>query len=372
MDFELHPGEASNWNDLIVTLPGAHIMQTREWGQLKSHFGWQPFYGVWRDERGEAAAAALILERVLPLRGLAARLRVLYVPKGPLLDWQEATLRRQVFEDLTRLARQRGAIFIKIDPDVSLGRGYPGQPEASDDDAGGAVVNDLAQLGWRLSSEQVQFRNTFLVDLNPVPEVLLAKMKQKTRYNIHLAERKGVSVRVGTLDDLPLLYQMYAETADRDGFVIREQVYYQRLWSAFIQAGLAEALVAEVGGEALAAVVIFRFAGRAWYMSGMSRLAQREKMPNHLLQWRAMLRAREAGAAQYDFWGAPDQLDEKDPLWGVYRFKEGFGGEVIRHIGAWDFPANPLLYPLYTSVLPRILDWLRWRGKERTRRLVVG
>jgi lipid II:glycine glycyltransferase (peptidoglycan interpeptide bridge formation enzyme) len=59
-------------------------------------------------------------------------------------------------------------------------------------------------------------------------------------------------------------------------------------------------------------------------------------------------------------------------LWGVYRFKEGFGGEVVRHIGAWDFPANPLLYPLYTSVLPRILDWLRWKGKERTRRLVVG
>jgi len=231
-------------------------------------------------------------------------------------------------------------------------------------------VRDLIQAGWRYSEEQIQFQNTVLLDLKPDLETLLSRMKQKTRYNIHLAERKGVSVRLGRLDELPMLYRMYAETANRDGFVIRDEKYYLKLWTTFIQAGLAEALVAEVDHEPAAAVVIFRFAGGAWYMNGMSRPAHREKMPNHLLQWEAIRRARTAGATSYDFWGAPDIFDESDSLWGVYRFKEGFGGEVMRHIGAWDLPARPLMYRLYTQILPRILDGMRRRSKDRTRRLV--
>ncbi len=102
-------------------LPGAHFLQTWEWGQVKSRFGWQPIPKIWRDEHGQPVAAALVLQRVLPIRGLAARLRLLYVPKGPLLDWQDAELRQQVLEDLADMARQRGAIFIKIDPDVRGG-----------------------------------------------------------------------------------------------------------------------------------------------------------------------------------------------------------------------------------------------------------
>jgi lipid II:glycine glycyltransferase (peptidoglycan interpeptide bridge formation enzyme) len=105
-------------------------------------------------------------------------------------------------------------------------------------------------------------------------------------------------------------------------------------------------------------------------MNGMSRLAHREKMPNYLLQWEALQRAKAAGAETYDLWGAPDVFDESDSLWGVYRFKEGFSGEVVRHIGAWDLPVNLNMYRLYTQILPRLLNWMRWRGQERTRRLV--
>jgi peptidoglycan pentaglycine glycine transferase (the first glycine) len=292
------------------------------------------------------------------------------VPKGPLLDWQDAELRKRVLVDLAALARQQGAFLIKIDPDVRLGVGYPGQLDAQEDLTGKKVVCDLANLGWRISDEQIQFRNTVLLDLRPDLETLLAKMKQKTRYNIRLAERRGVSVRQGTLDDLKLLYRMYAETAVRDGFVIRDENYYLDLWATFIRAGLAEPLVAEFNNQPVAAVVIFRFAGGAWYMNGMSRPAHREKMPTHLLQWEALRRAKAAGADTYDLWGAPDVFDESDSLWGVYRFKEGFGGEVVRHIGAWDLPVRPLIYRLYTQILPRILDLMRRRGKDRTRRLV--
>jgi len=93
-------------------------------------------------------------------------------------------------------------------------------------------------------------------------------------------------------------------------------------------------------------------------------------MPSHLLQWEAMLRAKAAGCTLYDLWGAPDEFLESDPLWGVYRFKEGLGGKVVRWIGAWDLPVRPFYYRLYTQVLPRLLDWMRWRGRTRTQHLI--
>ena len=205
-----------------------------------------------------------------------------------------------------------------------------------------------------------------LVDLRPSEDELLACMKPKTRYNIRLAARRGVAVRAGGEADLDGLYRMYAETAVRDGFVIREAGYYREVWGTFLRAGLAEALIAEVSGEPVAAVWVFRFGDRAWYLYGMSRPLHREKMPNHLLQWEAMRRSKQAGCTVYDLWGAPDKFDERDPLWGVYRFKEGFGGRVVRHIGAWDLPVRPLYYRLYTEILPRWLDRMRRRGRART------
>jgi peptidoglycan pentaglycine glycine transferase (the first glycine) len=168
------------------------------------------------------------------------------------------------------------------------------------------------------------------------------------------------------LDDLPLLYEMYVETSIRDGFVIRPKDYYHDTWGTFIEAGLAQPLVAEVGGEPVAMVIIFRFAQRAWYVYGASRAVHREKMPNHLLQWEAMRWAQEQGCAVYDMWGAPEVPDESDPLWGVYRFKQGFGGEFVRHIGAWDFPVSRLGYWLYTVVMPNLLAAMRWHHWHRS------
>jgi lipid II:glycine glycyltransferase (peptidoglycan interpeptide bridge formation enzyme) len=129
-------------------------------------------------------------------------------------------------------------------------------------------------------------------------------------------------------------------------------------------------LIAQVEGEPVAALILFIFASRAWYLFGMSREAHREKMPNYLLQWEAMRLAKSQGCKLYDLWGAPDDFNETDPLWGVYRFKEGLGGEVERHIGAWDLPLKPFYYSLYTQILPRFLNVIRRRGKERTRQIV--
>ncbi|NIO67757.1 MAG: peptidoglycan bridge formation glycyltransferase FemA/FemB family protein [Anaerolineae bacterium] len=190
-------------------------------------------------------------------------------------------------------------------------------------------------------------------------------MKAKTRYNIRLAARRGVRVRVGGPDDLALFYEMYAETGRRDDFIIRPFAYYQDAWGAFVEAGLACLFLAEYEGEPLAGLIAFRFGQRAWYMYGASTEKHRNLMPNHLLQWEAIRWAKGEGCTVYDMWGAPDVLSEDDPLWGVYRFKEGFGGQFVRHIGAYDYPVSRPLYWFYTVLMPRYLDLLRARHRRR-------
>jgi lipid II:glycine glycyltransferase (peptidoglycan interpeptide bridge formation enzyme) len=299
------------------------------------------------EEEARPRAAALILRRRLPRLGLG----VLYVPKGPALDYSDAPLARAVLGELEAIAKRERAIFIKIDPDVTP----PFIPPAK---RGGH------RGGWRFSAEQVQFRNTVLLDLMPGEEELLAAMKPKTRYNIRLATKKGVSVRAGGIQDAETLYAMYAETARRDGFIIRPIEYYRDAWSSFMSADLAQPFVAEVRGEPVAGLVLFRFGAKAWFMHGMSRDLHRDKMPNHLLQWETIRWLKAQGCTVYDLWGAPDELTESDPLWGVYRFKEGFGGKFTAHIGAWDFPASKLWYWVYSAAMPRVLAVMRGRHRR--------
>jgi lipid II:glycine glycyltransferase (peptidoglycan interpeptide bridge formation enzyme) len=296
--------------------------------------------------------------------------QVLYVPKGPALDWDNPTLRGQVLASLEALTRRERAIHIKIDPDVALFTGPPGaeQPAAT----GQALQAELARRGWVASAEQIQFRNTVVLDLRGGEAAVLAGMRQKTRYNVRLAERKGVQVRAGSAADIELLYRLYAETSVRDGFVIRSLEYYRDAWGRFMQAGLAQPFVAEVAGEPVSALVVFRFGQTAWYLYGMSREAHREKMPNHLLQWQAIRWALAQGCTRYDFWGAPDEFVESDPLWGVWKFKEGFGGQLVRQVGAWDYAPSRLAYRLYTTLLPRVLDLMRRRGRRQTLRQLGG
>ena len=249
-----------------------------------------------------------------------------------------------------------------------MGFGIPAEPDAINNPPGEFVQGLLKSTGWRFSDEQIQFRNTVEVDLRPDEEDLLMRMKSKTRYNIRLAKRRGVSVKAGGVKDIDTLYQMYAHTSVRDDFLIRARAYYETVWRFFFEAGLAEPLIAEVEGEPVGAVVIFRFGGRAWYFHGMSLDEHRDKMFNYRLQWEAMLRAKAGGCSTYDMWGAPDAFSAADPLWGVYRFKDGFGGHVTRTLGAWDFPTRPLIYRLYSQILPGILGWMRKHGKSETRR----
>ena len=395
--------EGNSWNSIISKLPNPHFLQTYEWGQVKEKYGWRPLYAVWSADGSwkvgsdpnqfstlqSPVAAALILKRQILRNGFTARVSILYAPKGPLLDWTNETLRNRVLNDLQTFAKKEGAIFLKMDPDVVLGTGVPAREDDVIDHSGQTVMSEIRQRGWKYSSDQIQFKNTVLIDLRLSEEELLRRMKQKTRYNIRLAEKKVADLRVGTLHDFGMLYKMYAETSVRDGFVIRDEGYYKTVWSTFMandqsrvsslqspmttyQLPFTEPLIAEVNNEPIAALFVFYFAGRAYYVYGMSRDVHREKMPTYLLQWEAIKRAKAKGCMVYDLWGAPDVFDESDSMWGVYRFKEGLGGKVVRTLGAWDFSPNPLWYKLYSETMPHLLDMMRSRGKAKTKQSIGG
>lgn len=332
--------DPTTWNDSLLALPRPHVLQTWEWGEVKRRHGWTPTRLLWERE-GRSFAAAQVLRRPLPHMPWG----VMYVPKGPVLDYDAAETRELVLDDLEWFARRGRGILLKIDPDSN-----------SDD-----LLSDLVRRGWRYSAQQIQFRNTALLDLTPSEDDLLAQMKSKTRYNVRLAERHGVQVRAGTVDDIALFYQMYVETGQRDGFLIRPLEYYDDAWRTFMNKNLAHMLLAEVEGEIVAGLILFCFGATAWYMYGASRDVHRSLMPNYLLQWEAMRWAKARGCTRYDMWGAPDVLDPGDGLWGVWRFKEGLGAQFTLHVGAYDFAPSPLLYWAYVVAAPRYIGLLHRR-----------
>ncbi len=296
------------WASFLEGHPDAHILQTREWAELKGAFGWKPLPVV------TGTSGALVLLRPLPLG-----FHLAYVPKGPVGSWTPTL--QQV---LDRVLRAHRTLFLLVEPDA-WEEEAPAPPP-----------------GLRQGGCPVQPRRTLVVDLAPSEEAILARMKQKTRYNIRLAARKGVTVR--PWDDVEAFYAMMEETARRDGFAIHSLAYYRRAYDLFVPRGMAILLVAEYQDEPLAALMVFARGSRAWYFYGASTGRHRNRMPTYLLQWEAMRWAKARGCREYDLWGVPDEDLEtlerdftrrRDGLWGVYRFKRGFGGQLRRAAGPW-------------------------------------
>jgi peptidoglycan pentaglycine glycine transferase (the first glycine) len=329
------------WNSFLTNHPNAHILQTGEWGELKSAFGWEPVRLVLPSRTSvppllaartvDDGPGAQILFRRLPLG-----LTLAYLPKPAFSD-QQSTLSSQFWAEVDAVCKHRHAVFIKIEPDLW------------DDQS----LTFNFQSSTR-SLHNIQPIRTIIVDVRGTEEEILARMKQKTRYNIRLAEKKGVTVR--SWDDLPAFHQMMMVTGGRDGFGVHSLEYYQRVYDLFHPTGMAELLVAEYEGTPLAALMVFARGRRAWYMYGASNDQERNRMPTYLLQWEAMRWARSKGAEEYDLWGVPDEdeaileaqfTERSGGLWGVYRFKRGFGGELKRAVQALDRVYNPLLYKLY-------------------------
>jgi len=218
--------------------------------------------------------------------------------------------------------------------------------------------------------EGVQPKYVFRLDISPDESTLLANMQQKTRYNIRLATKKGVTIRQGTREDLPKFYEVLKETTERDRFLVRAYSYFEDLYDSLVPTGMGELFVAEFDGEIISGTLAFVMGSKAWYIYGASSNAHRNVMPNYLIQWEMIRWAKSLGCTLYDFRGVPGHLTEDNPLYGLYRFKKGFNGEYTEFIGEWDLVYRPAIYflwnhlePIYSDVVKGIIGKLR-RGRR--------
>ena len=318
----------SNWNQFLSLHPNAHLLQTGEWGELKSAFGWKPARIV------SGKQGAQILFRKLPLG-----LTIGYIPKAT-VNSQQSIFSQELWHEIDAVCKQHRAVFLKLEPDLWQD----------------ADVDQLQITSYplRVSPHNIQPPRTIIVDIKGSEDQILARMKQKTRYNIRLAEKKGVTVRAW--DDIESFHKMMLVTGGRDGFGVHAPEYYQRAYELLHPKQMGELLLAEYEGKFLASLFVARNGDRAYYLYGASTDEERNRMPTYLLQWEAMKWAKARGCKEYDLWGVPDEEEaalesnfeaRHDGLWGVYRFKRGFGGELKRAIQALDRVYNPLLYWAY-------------------------
>jgi len=315
----------AEWNTYLSNHSTAHLLQSGEWGQLKSAFGWEAVHIV------EGETGAQILFRRLPMGFTLA-----YLPKGPVNASKPAPV---FWSALDNICRSRRAIFLKVEPD-----GWEGEEKP-------CILN---QQVFVPSPQHIQPHSTLVVDLHGSQDEIFNRMKPKTRYNIRLAGRKEIVVHPS--GDIANFYRVMTITGQREEFHVHSLDYYRRAYELFHSKGMCELFVADFQGRTLATLMVFAYGKQAYYFYGASSDEERNRKATYPLQWEAIRWANAQGCEGYDLWGIPDEatdVDEdeaearEDGLWGVYRFKRGFGGAVKRAIPTLDRIYNPLLYKLY-------------------------
>jgi peptidoglycan pentaglycine glycine transferase (the first glycine) len=319
----------SEWNSILEKYPAAHLLQSGEWGELKSTFGWDSVRLV------SGNTGAQILFRRLPLG-----LTFAYIPKGPFNIDESAVADVQFWKEVDSLCRSRKAIFLKVEPNQWVSDSYlePLSPPP----------------GFVISPQHIQPHSTLLITLAGSEDEVFERMKPKTRYNIRLAGRKEVVVHPS--NDIENFFQVMAVTGQREAFNVHSIEYYRRAYELFYPLGMCELFVADFQGRTLATLMVFARGKQAYYFYGASSDEDRNLKATYPLQWAAIRWAHNRGCEEYDMWGIPDEatdVDEdqaearEDGLWGVYRFKRGFGGSVKRAVPTLDRVYTPLLYKLY-------------------------
>ncbi len=322
----------TDWNHFLAQHPDAHLLQTGEWGELKAGFGWKPARVISEN------IGAQILFRKLPFGFSVAYIPKAVIPKGDDVSNQSSS--DQFWKEIDSVCKSHRAIFLKLEPDSWDSKFI------------------LHPSSFVPSKHNIQPPRTIINNIKDDEDAILARMKQKTRYNIRLAEKKGVTVHAW--DDIDSFHKMMLVTGGRDGFGIHSLEYYKRAYELLHPKGLGEILVAEYHDKPLAALFVARNGNRAYYLYGASTDEERNRMPTYLLQWEAIKWAKSHGCEEYDLWGVPDEDEatleanfesRHDGLWGVYRFKRGFGGELKRAAQAMDRVYNPLLYWAYLKFI---------------------
>ena len=312
----------NEWTQFLADHPDHSLLQTAAWGELKSGFGWTPFYVI------SETAGAMVLFRKLP-----GGLKVAYIPRGPIGHDFTA-----LWPEIHSLCRKEHAVFLRVEPDF-----WQGSPEAGE--------LEYTMEGFIPSFATVQPPRTILVSLDGSEEDLLMRMNQKTRYNIRLSQKKDLTVEESA--DVSVFHQLMQTTGSRDAFSVHSEEYYRKALDCFREGNKARIILVRYQGKPLSALMLFTEGKRGYYLYGASSNEERNRMPNYLAQWTAMKLSMEAGCTEYDLWGIPDEDEETleaqfqerhDGLWQVYRFKRGFGGKVLRTMGSFDYVYSPLLY----------------------------
>lgn len=331
-DLERLTKDPTHWDEAVLAQDG-HLLQSWRWGAFKDAFGWQTERVAARGEKGVALAQVLFRHK--------AGVSIGYIPRGPVVGGDDAEGMRGLWGEIDRIARKRRALTIIVEPDQR-------------------IESDLVQLSRLVGGPSpIQPSRTVKIELAD-DEALLKQMHQKTRYNVRLAQRRGVTSRICSFSpaSLDVFYNLLLDTASRNEFEIHSADYYREFLGMF--EGNAALIFAEIEGRPVAGIIVAAFGDEAIYMYGASSTKDRAHGAGFLIQYEAMRWAREQGCRRYDLWGIPAQdprttkVDDGDRIagttgsdWrGLYEFKTRFGGEVISYPEPLERRYHPLLAAL--------------------------
>jgi serine/alanine adding enzyme len=329
----------SDWDQFVLAHPHGHALQSAAWGEVKRSSGWLPRLIAVTDQGTIRGGALLLIRR-------RAGLSVVYAPRGPLLTGDPA-LDRLLLQGIVRIGRQARAVFVRLEPNIL--------------DQGASALHSWLLAAQFQSAEPTQPRSSVHLDLVPPADALLASMSKGHRADVRRAAREGCVVAQATdAAGFAQFYDILTATSQRNQFGIHSAEYYRQVCAQFGDA--AQVWVATRDGAAEAAALTVGWGPDALYLYSGSTEAGLRSGAQHAIQWEVIRWAQARGCRRYDFWGVPDQFgvaaqepdaDERarleqqattDPLFGVYRFKKGFGGRVVRYLPAYD---RVLMWPLY-------------------------
>lgn len=340
--------------DLLELKEKNNLLQTSFWGNFKKSQGLHPL-AVKYEWNGKEYQLLLMIRRIAKIFTLG------YVAHGPILPENDEN------EYLKALAHELqgilplGCLFIRFDLNKSVA--YPALGEKISN-----WERPKLQKPFRKAPVDIQPPDTVVLPIDQSDDELLAQMHKKWRYNIKLSSKKGVTVREGNDDDLVKWYELYKETAIRDKISIHPFSYYKTLFDMSkenIYSNIDLRLwIAEHEGDFIAGNITIFMEKRATYLYGASSNNKRNLMATYALQWHAILAAKESGCIEYDFYGIPPINDEKHPLYGLYRFKTGFGGNIVHYSGCWDLVYGKLFYGI-TLIAEILRQWYYKKWKKR-------